>query len=75
MPLYKDINGDSGVSAYEIKLDSIVVHFERGGSYLYTTASAGAVHIAEMKRLAEKGDGLNAYIYKYVRKKYAAKLS
>lgn len=74
MPLYKDINGDSGVHSYEIGEGSITVHFEKGGSYLYTNTSAGAERIAEMQRLAELGDGLNAYINKYVRKKYASKL-
>lgn len=75
MPLYKDINGDSGVQSYEIGDGSITVHFERGGSYLYTNASAGADHIVEMQRLAQIGDGLNAYINKYVRKNYAQKLA
>ncbi|TWG89409.1 hypothetical protein L599_004400000020 [Luteimonas sp. J16] len=75
MPLYKDINGDSGVQSYEIGDGSIIVQFERGGSYLYTNASAGADHIAEMQRLAQIGDGLNAYINKYVRKNYAQKLA
>jgi hypothetical protein len=75
MPLYRDINGDSGVHSYEIKDGSIIVHFERGGSYLYTNVKPGAMHVAEMKRLAENGDGLNAYINKFVRENYAAKLS
>lgn len=73
MPLYKDIDRDSGVRAYEIGEGSIIVHFEGGGSYLYTNASAGAGHIAEMQRLAQIGDGLNAYINGYVRKNYAEK--
>lgn len=75
MPLYKDINGDSGVQSYEIGDGSITVHFERGGSYLYTNASAGAHHISEMQRLAQAGDGLNAYINRHVRKNYAQKLA
>ncbi|UGB39017.1 hypothetical protein [Frateuria soli] len=75
MPLYKDINGDSGVQAYDIGEGAITVHFEKGGSYLYTNASTGADHVAEMQRLAQLGDGLNAYINKYVRKNYALKLT
>lgn len=74
MPLYKDINGDSGVLSYEIGDGSITVHFERGGSYPYTNSSTGADHIAEMQRLAQIGDGLNAYINKHVGKNYAQKL-
>ncbi len=74
MPQYKDINGDSGVESYEIGEGSITVHFERGGSYLYTNASAGQNCIEEMHRLAKNGDGLNAYINRHVRKNYASKL-
>lgn len=75
MPLYRDINGDSGVRAYELGDGTITVHFEKGGSYVYTNASAGAHHIVEMQRLAQLGDGLNAYINKHVRKNYASKLA
>lgn len=73
MQVYRDINGDSGVSSYEIGEDSIRVQFSSGSIYLYTDASAGAQHIANMKALAARGDGLNAYINKHVRKRYARK--
>jgi hypothetical protein len=74
MQPYKDIGGDSGVNAYEIGEGSITVDFEHGGSYLYTNSSAGVEHIVEMQRLAQAGEGLNAYINKHVRKAYAQKL-
>lgn len=70
---YKDIDGDSGVEAYEIGEDFIRVRFSKGGVYLYTYASAGAGNVEEMKRLAVRGDGLNAYINKYAKKLYASK--
>jgi hypothetical protein len=75
MQPYMDLNGDSGVATYEVGQDSITIQFSRGGTYLYTNSVPGAMHVAEMKRLAETGDGLNTYINKYVRKNYAAKLS
>lgn len=75
MQPYKDIDGDSGVAAYEIGQGSITVQFSKGGTYLYNGSAPGAAHVAEMQRLAQAGDGLNAYINKYVRKNYAAKLS
>lgn len=75
MQQYEDINGDSGVAAYEIGSGSITVQFLRGGTYLYNSSKPGADHVAEMQRLAQAGDGLNAYINKYVRKEYAEKLS
>ena len=73
MQPYHDIDGDSGVAGYECGADYIRVQFEDGGLYLYTDASAGRVHVAQMKLLAARGDGLNAYITRYVRRRYARK--
>ena len=73
MQVYRDINGDSGVSGYDVSESSILIQFSSGSTYLYTDASAGAQHIANMKDLAARGDGLNAYISKHVRKLYARK--
>ena len=71
MQHYKDIDGDSGVSSYEIGIDFIRVMFSTGAIYLYTYASAGAQNIEQMKNLADAGEGLNAFINKHVRKLYA----
>lgn len=62
MKPYRDINGDSGVSAYEYGDDWISVQFKHGGTYTYRSSKIGAAHIAAMRRLADSGDGLNAYI-------------
>ncbi len=71
MQKYKDINGDSGVEAYEYGVDYINVKFTGTPKiYPYTYESAGEEHIEEMKRLADIGDGLNAYINRNVRDKY-----
>lgn len=75
MQLYSNVNGDSGVVSYEIGAGSITVRFERGGVYLYTDASAGPHHITEMQRLAQAGHGLNTYINRHVRHKFAEKLA
>lgn len=74
MTPYKNISGNSGVRAYATSDDSITVEFEDGGTYLYTTDSAGAHHVAQMKKLAQTGRGLSAYIVRHVRKRYAARL-
>ena len=74
MQQYSDRSGDSGVVAYEIGPGSIAVQFSRGGTYLYNNSKPGAEHVAEMQRLAQLGDGLNAYINKFVRKSYAQKI-
>lgn len=71
MQRYGDIDRDSGVVAYEAGPDFIRVRFSDGAIYLYTNFSAGTHRIENMKVLAAKGDGLNAYINDHVRKAYA----
>lgn len=71
---YQDKRGDSGISAYAVSSDSIIIRFKHGGTYLYTYASAGAHAIEAMKQLAARGNGLNTYINKYVRNRYARRL-
>ncbi|MEX0828499.1 MAG: hypothetical protein WD005_06090 [Haliea sp.] len=70
MEQYSDIDRDSGVVRYEAGPDFIRVQFSDGSQYLYTEGSAGNHHIANMKQLAQRGDGLNAYINKHAKKKY-----
>jgi hypothetical protein len=75
MARYINRGGDSGVVTYEITPNSITVGFRDGSSYLYTDESAGMENIQQMKRLAGVGQGLNAFINRYVRKRYERKLS
>ncbi len=71
MPRYANLGGDSGVESYEIGDDSITVVFSTGVlPYRYTYASAGAANIEQMKSLAQRGEGLNEFINRYVRDKY-----
>jgi hypothetical protein len=72
MERYRNINGDSGVTYFEIGPDWIKVWFNEDW-YLYTYASAGSNNIEEMKRLAAAGEGLNAFINKNVNKSFASK--
>ena len=62
MQIYRDIDGDSGVAAYEIGPDFIRVQFRDGKIYRYTSVSVGAFNSTTMHRLAGAGDGLNAFI-------------
>ena len=73
MERYKNLSGQSNVSAYEIGSDSIRVKFKDGSVYLYTSASAGSGNIATMRTLAGAGSGLNSFINTNVRKNYASK--
>ena len=74
MKRYRNRGGDSGVVAYEIGPTSITVKFSDGSIYLYTYQSAGSANIERMKRLAIAGEGLNSFINRRVRKRYARKL-
>lgn len=59
---YKSITGkQSGVTAYEIGKDFILVKFN-AEKYLYTYTSAGSKTIETMKSLASSSSGLSTYI-------------
>lgn len=73
MERYKNLGGDSGISAYEIGSDFIRVEFNNWDLYLYDYIRPGQDEVESMKRLAIEGEGLNAFINKYVRKNYAKK--
>ena len=73
MERYKNLGGDSGVAAFEYGDDYIRVQFSDGAVYLYTYGSTGSRAIEEMKVLADRSEGLNAYINTRVRKRYARK--
>ncbi|REG59903.1 hypothetical protein B0G80_2677 [Paraburkholderia sp. BL6669N2] len=62
MERYRNLSGDSGVEAYEIGDDFVAVRFRHGVVYWYTEASVGARHVAALKRLAQRGQGLSTYI-------------
>lgn len=64
MKPYRNTDGDSGVEAYDYGDDWIEVRFAAGvtRNYRYDAATIGQPHIEMMKRLADSGDGLNAYI-------------
>ncbi|PTB87214.1 hypothetical protein C9975_06350 [Thalassospira xiamenensis] len=75
MPIYHDVDGDSGVEAYETGDDWICVTFSKGQqrSYTYTYAVTGADNVEHMKKLAASGEGLNSFINKNVKYDYAHK--
>ena len=71
---YADIDGDSGIAAYELGRDVIVIRFKQGGTYRYDASAPGANHVRRMQKLARAGRGLNEYNNRHVREKFAAKL-
>jgi hypothetical protein len=62
METYKNLGGDSGVKAYEIASNYILVKFTDNWVYKYTSNSVGMSNFSEMKRLATQGEGLNSFI-------------
>ena len=73
MQRYMNLNGNSGVLAFEIAPGEITVQFEKSGFYLYTDASAGSANIVQMQSLAQAGRGFGTFIKQAVNKGYARK--
>lgn len=73
MERYKNLGGDSGVIAYELEQGEITVQFADGPyrNYVYDSNKPGAATVAELRRLAVAGSGLNSYITRFVRANYS----
>ena len=66
--------GNSGVIAYNIGPNFIIVQFKSGDRYLYNYVTPGRKHVEAMKKLAARNEGLATYISQHVKDHYAAKL-
>lgn len=73
MTPYKNLGGDSNIRAYRLGDGAIDVQFRDYSVYTYTNASAGAHNIAQMHALATSGSGLNSFINRCVKTRYASK--
>jgi hypothetical protein len=75
MEPYQNRSGRSGIIAYQIFEDSILVVFKSGKykNYLYTYSATGKNSVEHMKKLATDGMGLNAYISSVVKGNYEEK--
>lgn len=67
---YGNLSGQSGIIAYEAGSDNIIIQFNDGEMYLYTYSATGEKHVEEMKRLAQKGEGLTTYLNKNIRERH-----
>jgi len=74
MERYKNLSGTSGVAGFRIEPDAIFVEFVEGTIYGYDASRPGREIVEEMKKLALAGQGLSAFISKYVKYCYAARL-
>lgn len=62
MKPYQNQTGKSSIKAYQLYLDAIKIRFANGSVYLFTNENCGADNIAEIKRYAQLGDGLQRFI-------------
>ncbi|MEM9389526.1 MAG: hypothetical protein AAGA02_03575 [Bacteroidota bacterium] len=74
LKIYKNLSGHSGIKAYDIGDDFIIVAFITGDIYRYDNSMPGKEHVENMKYLAQEGFGLSTYLSKAVKGKYARKL-
>lgn len=70
MQRYKNFNGNSGVSAYEIGDDFIRIEFNKNATYVYNYDTAGRENIEKMKLLAQSGKGLSTFISRHVKNRF-----
>ena len=74
MKKYKNVSGQSGVSAYEIGEDFILIQFVGSReTYVYSYVMPGRETVEEMKELARSGKGLTTFISQVVRDDYFEK--
>ncbi len=74
MKLYRNLDGNSGVMAYEVGDGFIRVRFVNGDVYEYTDEATGHDHVKNMQWLAQAGRGLATYVSRFVHEAYARKL-
>ena len=70
MQIYDNLGGNSGIVAFSIGPDYILVQFKKGNPYCYSYSSAGREKVENMKRLALQGHGLHSYIMRYAKMDY-----
>lgn len=75
MTPYRDWDHDSGSRSYDIGSSHMDVQFKDGAVYRYTALSAGRANLDRMVVLARAGDGLNEFINRAVKKRYAERLA
>jgi hypothetical protein len=74
MKSYQNLNGNSGIKAYELLPDGIKIQFADDSIYLYNYEFNGQRAIKIMKALAKKGIGLTTYINQEIRENFAEKI-
>ena len=71
---YKNLSGESGITAFEMEKIRCVIYFEDGSAYVYDEITPGVKNLAAMKILASKGRGLHTFIERFVKENYSLRL-
>jgi hypothetical protein len=74
MKRYRNLEGHSGVTAFDCGAGFIRIRFVNGDVYEYTDRATGREHVANMQELARAGLGLSTYVSRFVHDSYARKL-
>jgi hypothetical protein len=74
MTKYKNLGGGSNVVRFLAEENSITIEFSDGSVLRYDDKIPGRAYVNQMKLLATSGQGLFAYIQKYVKKNFAEKI-
>lgn len=74
MQRYRNLDGASGVAAYDIGDGVIRIRFVNGDTYEYTDEVTGREHVHNMQLLARAGRGLASYVSRFVHDAYARRL-
>ena len=74
MQRYKNLEGHSGVVAWQEAPGARAVKFVNSDVYIYSDESTGRVTVAQMAALARAGRGLSTFISRYVSERYAQKI-
>ncbi|MCT8340605.1 hypothetical protein MG296_11110 [Flavobacteriaceae bacterium TK19130] len=62
MPIYENINGQSNIICFDLRIEAILVTFKTGKTYEYNYAIPGPEQVENMIAFAVNGRGLNCYI-------------
>lgn len=68
-------NPDSGIIAYDIFDDYMLIQFKGGKTYRYDKSCVGIEELKQMKIYAEKEDDLNTYINQHRHVRTCGKLT
>jgi len=63
---YRNRSGQSGVRAYALPSDGLVVEFHTGAVYFYGHRRPGVAPVTRMKALAREGRELSTFISQHV---------